>query len=88
MIRFTNRFGFSPPYFYNRSLQSRLRRIAAPTLVVWGEADQMVPLAHGEAYAAGITHSNGVALVKGAGHSPQAEQPEAAAALVTGFLQG
>ena len=88
MIRFTNRFGFSPPYFYNRSLQSRLRRIAAPTLVVWGEADQMVPLAHGEAYAEGISGSNGVELVKGAGHSPQAECPEATAALVTGFLKG
>ena len=88
MIRFTNRFGFSPPYFYNRSLRSRLRRIAAPTLVVWGEADQMVPVAHGEAYAGGISGSNGVELVKGAGHSPQAECPEATAALVTGFLKG
>ena len=88
MIRFTNRFGFSPPYFYNRSLRSRLHRIAAPTLVLWGEADQMVPLAHGEAYAEGISGSNGVALVKGTGHSPQAESPEATAALVTDFLKG
>ena len=48
----------------------------------------MVPLAHGEAYAAGIPNSNGLKLVKGAGHSPQAEQPEATAALVTGFLGG
>ncbi len=88
MLRFTNRFGFSPPYFYNRSLQSRLHRIAAPTLVVWGEADRMVPPTHGEAYAAGIPGSKGLELVKGAGHSPQAEDPEATAALVTGFLKG
>ena len=88
MIRFTNRFGFRPPYFYNRSLRSRLHRIAAPTLVVWGEADQMVPVAHGEAYAGGIPGSNGVALVKDTGHSPQAEDPEATAALVTDFLKG
>ena len=88
MLRFTNRFGFNPPYFYNRSLKSRLRRIAAPTLVVWGEADHMVPLAHGEAYAAGIPNSNGVRLVKGAGHSPGAENPEATAALVMDFLSG
>jgi len=27
-------------------------------------------------------------LVKGTGHSPQAEDPEATAALVTGFLAG
>ena len=88
MLRFTNRFGFNPPYFYNRSLRSRLRRIAAPALVVWGESDHMVPPAHGEAYAAGISGSNGVQFVKGAGHSPQAEDPEATAALVTGFLSG
>lgn len=88
MLRFTNRFGFSPPYFYNRSLRSRLHRIAAPTLVLWGEADRMVPLAHGEAYAAGIPNAGGLELVKGAGHSPQAEQAEAAAALVAGFLKG
>ena len=53
-----------------------------------GEADHMVPVAHGETYAAGIPGSNGVELVKGAGHSPQAEDPEATAALVTGFLSG
>ena len=88
MLRFTNRFGFNPPYFYNRSLRSRLRRIGAPTLVVWGESDRMVPLAHGEAYAEGIAGSNGVRLVKGAGHSPQAEDPDATAALVAGFLAG
>ena len=88
MIRFANRFGFNPPYFYNRSLRSRLRRISAPTLVVWGESDRMVPPAHGEAYAEGIPGSNGVSLVKGTGHSPQAEDPEATAALVTGFLAG
>ena len=88
MLRFTNRFGFNPPYFYNRSLRSRLHRIAAPTLVLWGEADHMVPPAHGEAYSAGIPQANGVEWVKGAGHSPQAEKAEATAALVTGFLKG
>lgn len=88
MLRFANRFGFNPPYFYNRSLRSRLHRIGAPTLVLWGEQDRMVPLAHGEAYAAGIPNSNGLEVLKGAGHSPQAEDPEAAAALVTRFLKG
>ena len=48
----------------------------------------MVPVAHGEAYAGGIPGSNGVALVKDTGHSPQAEDPEATAALVTDFLKG
>ncbi len=86
MLRFTNRFGFNPPYFYNRSLRSRLRRISAPTQVVWGESDRMAPLAHGEAYAEGIRGAGGVQIVQGAGHSPQAEAPEKAAALITTFL--
>ncbi len=87
MLRFTNRFGFNPPYFYNRSLRSRLHRIAAPTLVLWGESDHMVPLAHGEAYASAIPNSTKVTLVSGTGHSPQVEDPQGTAALVMDFLE-
>ena len=46
----------------------------------------MVPMAHGKAYAEGISQSNGVQTVKGTGHSPQAEDPDATAALVQNFL--
>jgi len=87
MLRFSNRFGFKPPYFYHWPLRNRLHRITAPTLVIWGEADHMVPLAHGRAYAEGIPGSNGVQTVKGTGHSPGAEKPEETAALVTSFLK-
>jgi pimeloyl-ACP methyl ester carboxylesterase len=86
MLRFSNRFGFKPPYFYHWPLRSRLHRIAAPTLVIWGEDDHMVPIAHGRAYAEGISGSNGIRTVKGTGHSPHAEDPEATASLVQEFL--
>jgi pimeloyl-ACP methyl ester carboxylesterase len=39
------------PYLYNPKLARRLRRISAPTLIVWGQNDTFLPLAHGEAYA-------------------------------------
>src|SRR5262249_38113764 len=40
---------WSPAQQY-RKLTSRLWRIAAPTLVVWGREDRLLPLAYGEAY--------------------------------------
>lgn len=86
MLRFTNRFGFKPPYFYHWPLRSRLRRIKAPTLVIWGEEDHMVPLAHGRAYADEISGPNGVHTVKGTGHSPHAEDPDTTASMIEDFL--
>jgi len=42
------------PYMHNPKLRGRLRRITAPTLVVAGADDGLVPLAHAETYAAEI----------------------------------
>jgi len=88
MLRFSSRVGFRPPYFYNRSLKSRLRRISAPTLVVWGEDDHMVPLAHGETYARSIPGSRGLEVIKEAGHSVHVEMPDVAGPIVSDFLSG
>lgn len=73
------------PYLCNPKLRERLYRVKAPTLVVWGEDDRLVPLAHGEAYAAGIT---GAALVTvpRTSHAPSLERPEETARLVLDFL--
>lgn len=86
MLRFANRFGFKPPYFYHWPLRSRLHRISAPTRVIWGEDDHMVPIAHAHAYAEGIAGSNGVQTVQGTGHSPHAEDPDTTASMVLEFL--
>ena len=85
MLRLSSRIGFKPPYFYNYSLRNRLHRVSAPALVIWGEKDGMVPNAHGEVYAAGIPGAK-LAIVSGAGHSPQAEKPEETAQLISQFL--
>jgi len=85
MLRLSSRIGFKPPYFYNYSLRNRLHRIASPALIIWGEKDGMVPRAHGDVYAAGIPGAK-LAIVRGAGHSPQAEKPEETAQLVSQFL--
>jgi pimeloyl-ACP methyl ester carboxylesterase len=79
------RIGWTPPYLYDRKLRSRLRRIAAPTLIVWGREDRFVPLAHARAYHEGIGASE-LSLLD-AGHSPWLEAPDACARLVTAFLK-
>jgi pimeloyl-ACP methyl ester carboxylesterase len=88
MLRFSSRVGFKPPYFYNRSLRNRLRRISAPALVITGERDNMVPRAHGETYARLIPGADGVKIIPNAGHSVQVEDPEATAKCVLEFLRG
>ncbi len=86
MLRFTSRIGFKPPYFYNRSLKNRLYRIAAPTLVIWGEKDRMVPRLHGETYARSIAEAAALKVIAEAGHAVQVENPDATAKMILDFF--
>jgi pimeloyl-ACP methyl ester carboxylesterase len=62
------------------SLAARLAGVAAPTLVLWGEADRIVTPDYGKEYAAAIPGAV-FRVVPGAGHLPQLENPEAVLAL-------
>ena len=84
-MSFAGRIGWSPPYLYDRKLRGHLRRITCPTLVLWGREDRLVPLAHGEAYSAGIPGARLVVL-DGVGHSPLLEAPDAAVGAIREFL--
>jgi pimeloyl-ACP methyl ester carboxylesterase len=86
MLRFGSRIGFKPPYFYNRPLRNRLHRVSSPALVIWGEKDNMVPRAHGEAYAKLIPGAKELKVISGAGHSVHVEEPDETAKLVLDFL--
>ena len=68
-----------------RKLTSRLPRIKAPTLVVWGEKDRLLPLPLGEAYQRGIPGAK-LVVIEGTGHLPPLEQPERFADVVLEFL--
>ena len=63
------------PHVAYRKLTSRLGRIKAPTLVVWGAQDRLLPLALGEAYQRGIPGAT-LDHADGCGHLPPFEQPE------------
>lgn len=62
-----------------------LRRIEAPTLLLWGEADAMIPFRNARDYLAAIPDCRLMAL-PGLGHVPQEEAPERSLAPVLAFL--
>lgn len=66
---------------------ARLGQIAVPTLVIAGELDQGTPVAMAQALADGIPGAT-LEVLQDASHLSAAEQPEAFAALVTGFVAG
>jgi pimeloyl-ACP methyl ester carboxylesterase len=82
----TAKLGWNP-YLHNPKLRGRLGRISAPSLVVHGRHDGIVPRAHAEAYVAGIPDARLVDL-DGAAHMATLERPTAVADLVLSHLRG
>ena len=68
-----------------KGLRQRLHRLTAPTLIVWGEDDSLVPAAYANEFGTAIANSR-VEIVRDAGHIPQAEQMETTLAIVRDFL--
>lgn len=74
------------PYFHNPKLRRRLRRIAIPSLLLWGASDRFVtPEYYGAAYRDAIPGAR-LAVIERAGHLPQLEQPEACVEHIRQFL--
>ncbi len=74
----------------DKGLARRIHRVRAPTLLVWGRGDGLVPPVYAEEFRARLTGAPTVevALLDGAGHLPQWEQPDALRAAVLPFLAG
>ena len=70
----------------DKGLSKRIHRVTAPTLLVWGAADRLVPRAYAQEFAARLKDSR-LEVVAGAGHAPHLEQPEATARAVAAFLK-
>lgn len=69
-----------------RGLVRRLHRITAPTLLVWGEHDRVVPPAYAKRFAIGITGPTTLRQVPGAGHLATVDAPERVAETLADFL--
>jgi pimeloyl-ACP methyl ester carboxylesterase len=69
----------------NRGLNKRLHRVAAPTLLIWGESDGIVPPQYAGDFRAGIPQAR-VQIIPEAGHLPQFEQTDRVVEAVEAFL--
>ncbi|WP_176849846.1 alpha/beta fold hydrolase [Belnapia rosea] len=65
---------------------SRLAALRMPALVVWGEADQIVPVSVGRALADGLPHAH-FHVLRGCGHLPTLEAPAECSKLFKAFLE-
>jgi pimeloyl-ACP methyl ester carboxylesterase len=63
----------------------RLKKITAPTLLIWGEQDQMIPKSNAQKYSGVLSNSTTV-FVPNLGHLLQEEQPEKGLMAVMKFL--
>lgn len=75
---------YGGPGMVDPTLLGRLPGITVPTLVVWGAADRMIPVAHGHAYADAIPGAR-LEIIPDAGHLPQLETPDKLVKLVREF---
>ena len=67
-------------------LSDRLGRIQAPTLVIWGSNDDLLPVATADRFAAKIAGSKKV-IIAGGVHTPMQWQPAEFVSTVTSFLR-
>ena len=71
----------------NTRIEKRLRLIKAPTLLLWGEHDQIMPRAYAEIFANGIAGPVTTRTIAGAGHLAELDKPAEVAREILGFLE-
>ena len=74
---------------YRGQAVSALNRLylnsALPTLLIWGDADKIIPVSHGYAAHEAIPGSR-LEVLNGVGHYPHAESPDQVVAILEDFL--
>jgi pimeloyl-ACP methyl ester carboxylesterase len=69
----------------DRGLKNRIHRVAAPTLLIWGEQDRIAPPVYAEEFAKRIAGAR-VKTIADAGHLAHLEQTDAVAKAVLDFV--
>ena len=69
----------------HHDVTARLNEIKVPLQLIWGADDPLFPVAHATRAHALVEHSR-LAVIEGAGHSPQAERPEEFNRVLLNFL--
>jgi pimeloyl-ACP methyl ester carboxylesterase len=71
---------------YASSLRGRLASIMAPTLILWGDADRMIPVQYAKEFRE-VPNSK-IVVIKDCGHTPYVEKPMTFNRIVLKFLAG
>lgn len=66
----------------NTKLEKRLRLIQAPTLLLWGEQDRIMPPSYAKLFATGISGKTETQMIAGAGHLAELDKPAEVAAAI------
>lgn len=66
----------------NTKLARRLPLIHAPTLLLWGAEDGIMPRSYADRFRAGIAALTELRVIDGAGHLAELDQPDAVAAAI------
>jgi pimeloyl-ACP methyl ester carboxylesterase len=70
----------------NTKLEKRLPLITAPTLLVWGSEDRLMPRSYADKFAADISGKTEIALIAGAGHLAELDKPDETAAAILNWM--
>lgn len=71
----------------NTKLEKRLRLIQAPTLLLWGDQDRVMPPAYAARFAKGISGKAETRTIAGAGHLAEMDKPAEVAAAILKFTE-
>jgi pimeloyl-ACP methyl ester carboxylesterase len=71
----------------DKGLKKRIHRVTAPTLLVWGKDDTLVPPVYADEFTRRLPGAR-VHTIENAAHAPHLEQPDAVARVVREFVHG
>ena len=69
----------------NTKIDKRLRLVQAPTLLLWGENDRIMPRAYADIFAAAIGGKTETKIIPGAGHLAELDKPAEVAKAILDF---
>ena len=72
----------------NTGLARRLPLIKAPTLIVWGEEDRLMPRSYAATIAKAVRGPTETKFIPGAGHLAELDKPDEVAAAILAFMAG
>ena len=71
----------------NTKLERRLPSIKAPTLLLWGEKDRLIPRSYAGTIAKTMKARTETKIVTGAGHLAELDKPDEVAAAILEFMR-